>query len=115
MTSKKPIVVSVLIIALGISWLLNTLHIIPGVDWVWTLSLGISGVLVVAVGGLNKLSFVVGPFLVIASILSVLRQTGHLRADIEVPFLVIVLGVLTLLCHLLRLKSPPFLQEEPPK
>ncbi len=91
MISKKPIVVSVLIIALGIAWLLNTLHVIPGVDWVWTLGLGISGVLVVAAGGLNKLTFVVGPFLIIASVLSVLRQTGVLRADIEVPVLVILL------------------------
>ncbi len=111
MISKKPIVVSVAIIALGIAWLLNTLDVISGVDWVWTLGLAIAGVLVIAAGGLNKLTFVVGPFLIIASVLSVLRQTGVLRTDIEVPVLVIVLGFLLLLSHLLRLPMPLFVEK----
>jgi hypothetical protein len=112
--SKKPIVVSVLIIALGVSWLLNTLHVIPDVDWVWTAGIGICGVLVFVAGEFNKLTFVVGTLLLTASVLSVLRQTGRLRVDVEVPVLVIALGVLVLLSHLFGLKTPELLQEKKP-
>lgn len=110
--SKSMVIVAVLIIALGIAWLLNTLKVIAGVDWVWTCGLGITGILVLALGGLNKLSFVAGPFLIVASIFSVLRQTGKLRIDIEVPILFIVFGVLFLIALLLQLPTPSCLQDE---
>jgi len=110
--SKFSIVVPVLIIALGVAWLLNTIDVLPGVDWIWTGGLGIAGILVIAAGGVNKLTFVVGPLLVIGSIFSVLRQTGRLSLDIEVPLLVILGGVLMLLANLLGLKSPKYPQQD---
>lgn len=109
---KTGIVVSIITIAMGVAWLLNTLHFLPGVDWVWTGALGVCGLLVIAAGGLNKLTFVVGPFLIVGSILSILRQTGRLRVDIEVPVLFIVFGILLLLAHLLPLRPPGFLQQD---
>jgi hypothetical protein len=112
--SKAGIVVPTLIIALGIAWLLNTLHVLPGVDWMWTGGLGVCGILVVAIGGINKLSAVVGPFLLVGSVLSVLRQTGRLSVDIEMPVLFIVFGVLLLLAYLLPLPMPEFLQRAEP-
>src|SRR5215207_1365823 len=99
-TNKMPIVIAVVVIALGVAWLLNTLHVIASVDWIWTLGLAVAGILVVALGERSKLTFVIGPFLIISSVFSILRQTGRLRIDLELPILFIVLGVLLLIVHL---------------
>jgi hypothetical protein len=106
------VILAVLVIALGIAWLLNTLGVIPGVDWLWTGGLGVAGILVMAANGINKFSFVIGLFLLVSSVFSVLRQTGRLRADIEIPVLFIIFGVLMLLSLLLPLATPEFLREE---
>ena len=63
-----------------------------------------------AAGGVNRYSFVVGVFLIAASILSILRQTGQLDVNIEVPVLVIVLGGLMVIGHLLRLPMPKWME-----
>jgi hypothetical protein len=106
------IIVAVLVIALGIGWLLNTLGVIPGVDWLWTGGLGVAGILVMAANGINKFTFVIGSFLLVSSVFSVLRQTGRLHANIEMPVLFIILGVLLLVSLLLPLAPPEFLREE---
>jgi hypothetical protein len=95
--------VSLLVIAVGAAWLLNTMNVIPGVNWVWTVGLAASGVLLLMLGGINKLTVVVGPFLMVASVLSLLRQRGTIHMDQEVPYLVIALGVLLLLSSLSNL------------
>ncbi|MFN2542759.1 MAG: hypothetical protein ABR514_11430 [Chthoniobacterales bacterium] len=110
--TKSMIILAMLVIALGIAWLLNTLGVIPGVDWLWTGGLGVAGILVLAASGVNKFSFVIGAFLMVSSIFSVLRQTGRLREDIEIPVLFIIFGVLLLLSLLLPLPTPPFLRED---
>ena len=110
-TSKTPVIISVLVIALGTAWLLNTLHVIESVDWIWTLGLAVAGILVIALGERSKLTFVIGPFLVISSIFSVLRQTGRLRVDLELPILFIVLGVLLLLAQIVPGNKPASSEE----
>jgi hypothetical protein len=110
--TKSMIILAVLIIALGIAWLLNTLDVIPGVDWLWTGGLGVAGILVMAANGINKSTFVIGPFLLVSSVLSILRQTGRLRSNIEMPVLFIIFGMLLLLSLLLPLATPQFLREE---
>jgi hypothetical protein len=112
MSSGKRFVVPILVILLGVTWLLNVLKIIPGVDWMWTVGLATVGILTLAVGGINKLSIVVGPFFMVASVCSVLRQTGRLEIDREVPILTIVLGCLLLLVQLLKLPLPDILKSE---
>jgi hypothetical protein len=57
-------------------------------------------------GGINRLTVVIGPFLLAASVCSVLRQTQRLPVDQEVPILTIILGVLWLLACLLRVPLP---------
>jgi hypothetical protein len=42
---------------------------------------------------------VVGPFFILASCLSLLRQTGRLRLDVEIPVLVIAIGILLLVAR----------------
>ncbi len=100
---KSSIAISLLIIALGIAWLLNSMHVIPGVDWIWVVGLGVSGLLLLAVGGMERFNFVTGITLMVASILSVLRQTGQLTTNIEAPVLFTTVGVLMLLAYLLKI------------
>jgi hypothetical protein len=106
----KKLAVPLLTILVGVTWLLNVLEILPGVDWMWTVGLAAAGILTVAIGGLNKVSIVTGPFLVVASVCSLLRQTGRLMVDHEIPILVIVLGILMLISQLSNLPVPEALR-----
>jgi hypothetical protein len=110
----KKLAVPILIIVVGVTWLLNVLNLMPGVDWMWTIGLAAVGLLTLAVGGLNKLTVVIGPLLLAASATSLLRQTGRLDLDREIPILIIVLGALMLAAQLSRLPVPELLQPEPP-
>lgn len=110
--SKKAIAAPLLIVAVGIGWLLNVWGLLPAVDWVWTLLLALAGLLSFLLCGFNKLTFVVGPFLLVASLFSVLRQMGRLSLNEEVPYLVILLGVLWLAGEFLRLPNPEWMKDE---
>jgi hypothetical protein len=114
MSMKSPITVPILIITVGVGWLLTVLNVLPGVNWVWLLALGAVGSLVLLLGGLNKLTIVVGPFLILATLFSLLRQTGRISMDIEVPLLVISAGVLMLVARQAPI-PPPRWMSEPPK
>jgi hypothetical protein len=116
MTSKSraSLVIPVLIIVVGVGWLLTAQGFAPGVNWLWTLGLGVVGVLTFVVGGFDKVSVVVGPFFLLASLLSVLRQTGQLSVDSEVPVLVISIGVFSLLAQLPAIPKPVWFVERPP-
>lgn len=113
--SKGPLALSILIIAVGVGWLLTVQGYGPGIDWLWIVSLGVVGVLTfILSGGLDKASVVIGPFFLIASILSLLRQTGRLRFDTEIPILVIVLGVLLLIAQSRYILVPRWIDRNPP-
>ena len=103
---NKKLIAPILTIIVGLTGLLNTLNIIPEVDWAWSIGLATVGILSVAIGGFNKVSIVTGPFLIIASVFSVMRQTGRINIDLEGPILVIVLGVLMLISQLSKLQLP---------
>ena len=109
---NKKLVAPILTILVGVTWLLNTLNIIPGVDWVWSIGLAAAGILSIAISGLNKVSIIAGPFLVIASAFSVMRQTGRISIDIEIPILIMVLGILMLISQLSKLQVPGILKNE---
>ena len=98
-TDKKTLILPVLLITVGVGWLLTTLGIAPGIDWVWTLGIAIVGFLAFVVGGFDKVTFVTGTFFIITSCLSVLRQTERITIDVEVPILVIVAGLLLLIAR----------------
>ncbi len=109
---KSAVVVPAIMVAVGIGWLLTNHDVIPGVNWIWVLGLAVAGILTLAMGGLDKVTVVVGPFLIACTFLSILRQTGRISADTEVPTLLIVAGVLMLAAHLLPLPAPTWLGEE---
>jgi hypothetical protein len=102
----QSMIISLLVIAIGTAWLLNSMNIIPGVNWVWTIGLAAAGVLIIGLGGFNKLTVVVGPFLIVAAALSLMRQRGTLPVNRELPVLIIALGILMLFSQLSRLPSP---------
>ncbi len=77
-------------------------------DWIWTVGLAAVGILTLAISGINGLSAVIGPFFMAASVCSILRQTGRLEIDQEIPLLTIVLGCLLLLVQILKLPLPEF-------
>jgi hypothetical protein len=108
--SKGPLVLSILIIALGIGDLLTAKGFFPGIDWAWTLGLAVVGVMTfVLSGGIDKVSVVVGTFLIVSSILSVLRQTDQISENVEVPLLVIAIGVLIFIAQLGVVPAPRWL------
>jgi hypothetical protein len=109
-SSKAPVIVSVLIMVAGLGWLLNSFHLLGGVDWIWTLGLAALG-LTIVVADRNKVSVVVGPFLVVGAGCAFLRQTGRLAVEHEVPILVIVFGALLLVSHLLPVPLPRYLRD----
>lgn len=107
---KGPLMLSILIITVGTGWLLTVRGFGPGVNWVWTLGLGACGIgAFVVSGGIDKVSIVAGPFLLIGSLLSILRQTDSLALDTEVPLLVITMGVLSLIAQSPRVPAPKWL------
>lgn len=110
-TDKSTLLPPVLLIVVGVGWLLTVLEITPGIDWVWTLGLAAVGLLTFIVGGFDKVTIVVGPFFIITSLLSVLRQTGRLPFDIEVPVLVILAGALLLVARASFVPSPKWLTQ----
>jgi hypothetical protein len=114
-SSRAPLVIPVLIIVVGVGWLLTAQGFGPGINWVWTLGLGVIGILTFVVSkGCDKVSVVIGPFFLLASLLSVLRQTGQLSLDIEVPVLVISIGALLLVAQLPAIPKPDWFVALPP-
>lgn len=112
--SKKPLILGILIITVGVGWLLTAQGLVPGLDWIWTLGLGVIGVLAFVIsGGVDKASVVIGPFFLIGSLLSILRQTDRLALNTEVPLLVIVIGVLVVIAQMSAIPEPKWY--EPPR
>lgn len=111
---RAPLVIPILIIVVGVGWLLTAQGFGPGINWVWTLGLGTIGILTFLTSkGFDKVSVVIGPFFLLASLLSVLRQSGRLSLDIEIPVLVISIGILLLLAQLPAIPKPGWFVAQP--
>jgi len=108
-SDRKTLILPLLIIGIGTGWLLTTLGIVPGINWIWTLGLAVVGILSFAVSGIDKSTVLIGPFFIIASCLSVLRQTGRISLDVEVPILVIVIGILLLVARSKAIPLPDWM------
>ncbi len=44
MSRRAPLVIPILIMVVGVGWLLTARGFGPGVNWVWTLGLGVIGI-----------------------------------------------------------------------
>ena len=102
--SAGSLVTALLIIAVGIGWLLSAHAVVPGVNWIWVLSLGALGALTLVFGGIEKLTVVVGPFLLALALFSYLRQTGRIDVETEIPSLLIIFGLLVVAARFARWK-----------
>ena len=100
---NRKLTVPILILTVGAAWLMNTLSVVPNLDWVWTLGLAVCGILSLTIGGITKATLVLGPLLLAASVLSILHQTGRLHENHSIPILVILLGGLLLMVQLTNL------------
>jgi len=112
-TTARAIILPLLIVGVGVGWLLTNLNIIPGVNWLWTSSLAVLGLLTIFVSGIDRFSIVVGPFFLLASLASILRQTGKLNPDIEIPALAVALGLLWFAAVVLPIPAPKWMLREP--
>lgn len=108
---RTSLIFPIALIVIGGGWLLSVLGFVPEIDWVWTIGLAAVGLSAFAIGGWNKLTCVAGPFFLVASLMSVLRQTGRIESNVEVPSLVMVLGVLMLLAHHPSVPVPKWAEE----
>lgn len=114
---KSSLTAGVLMITLGLGQLLSAMGIVPEINWVWTMFLAASGILVFVLGGVNKATVVLGPFFLFGSILSILRETDKIKVNVELPMLVILIGILVLIAHHPALPVPAWLTpvKSPPK
>ena len=109
---KGSLAIAVILIAVGTCWLLSTMGVMPQINWLWTLGLGLTGGLIIGLIGVDKVTIVAGSFFVVTSILSVLRQTGRITFDVEVPILVITSGVLLIISRMPAIPKPKWLLED---
>jgi hypothetical protein len=107
--NKNFIFLAIALITIGSGWLLSSVEVMPGVDWIWTLGLIVTGIVILLLGGIDKATIVAGPFFIATGILSVLRQNDYMQINTEVPILIIVLGILILFSCLSSLPDPPWL------
>ncbi len=109
MSTAQAVALPLFLIGIGVGWLLTSLEVIPEVNWLWPGMLAACGALVLIMGGLDKFTIVFGPLLLLASVFSVLRQTDRIALNVEMPALMIVLGVLVLIAQLSPLPAPKWL------
>jgi len=111
---RSSLILGILLVGLGGGWLLSNLGFIPPVAWAWSIGLAIVAVLAVALSGFDKVSIVVGGFFLLASVLSVLRQTGTISIDVEVPSLVMAAGLLILIARSRAIPTPRWILKSEP-
>ena len=88
-----------LVLLLGVVWLLNALDILPPFNFIWTALLAGAGIGILASNGWNKAGFPWGVFFLVTAVFSVMRQSGNLKLEVELPLLVITIGLLHLINH----------------
>jgi hypothetical protein len=103
--SRLKYAVPVYIIIIGFAWLLNVYHIAPKINWVLTIGIGALGVIGFFVFALNKVTVVIGSFMIIESLCLILKQAGLLDMAGQAPILFISLGCLLLLVQVLKLPT----------
>jgi hypothetical protein len=92
----KDAALPVILILLGATWLLHTLNWLPDIHWLWVIGLAGAGVAILLLDGITKSSIVAGPLLILAGLMSFLRQSHGLGWNIEIPVMLIAAGILML-------------------
>ena len=87
-------IIPALVVGFGIIWMLDVLGKTPPLGMVWILGLAGIGVAVFASRGFNTETFPWGTFFLACAGFSLLRQLDVVDFKVELPLLVITLGVL---------------------
>lgn len=95
----KDAALPVVLIALGVAWLLNSLDWLPQVHWLWIIGLAGAGVAILVLDGITKSSVVAGPLLILAGMLSFCRQYYGLGWRFIVPIMLIAAGIFMLIAR----------------
>ena len=90
----------VVLIVLGGTWLLNSLHWLPDVEWLWIGGLASAGAAILLLDGVTKSSVVAGPLLMLAGLLAFLREYHNLGWRFIIPILLVCWGVTMLIARL---------------
>jgi len=104
----KDAALPVVLIVLGLSWLLNSLDLLPDIHWLWILGLAGAGTAILVLDGITKSSVVVGPLLILAGLLSFFRQYYGLGWRFIIPVMLIAAGIFMLFA------APPPIPDPPP-
>lgn len=108
--STLGIILGIGLMAVGAGWLLDTLDIVPKVEWLSTIGLAVAGILVLVFGGLNKATVLVGPILITASALSTLEQLDKVPEKLRWPIMACAVGFLLLVVFVLPIPTPAMLK-----
>lgn len=95
----KDAALPVTLILLGLAWLLNSLHWLPDVHWLWIIGLAGAGVAIFLLDGITKSSIVAGPMLILAGLLSFFRQYYGLGWRFIIPIMLIAAGIFMLVAR----------------
>jgi hypothetical protein len=109
--ARKTLILPLLLITVGVGWLLAAIGVTPDINWIWTLGLAGIGFTTFVVAGVDKVTVVAGSFFIVASFLSILRQTDRMSVNVEVPVLVIASGALLLIARHPRIPVPKWIIE----
>jgi len=97
------------VMVVGFISLMVALDYLPDINWVWVLTLlALAGISLA--GGINKVSFVAAGTFFAASLGSVLRQTGRVSLNVEIPVLIMFTGLLILIAMVCKLRTPSMLK-----
>jgi hypothetical protein len=95
----KDAALPIVLIVLGAAWLLNSLHWLPEVHWIWILGLMGGGFAILILDGITKSSVVAGPLLILAGLLSFFHQYYALGWRFMIPVMLISAGLLMLVAR----------------
>lgn len=99
--TRQPRAIAILLTTLSCGWLLSRLELLPGIEWAAIVAIGLLGMLTLALGSLDRQTFLTGFFLLIASMVAILRETDHLSSDLMMPGLLTSLGLLMLVSQVI--------------
>ena len=105
--SSRSAVGPIVLVVIGVLILLGQFGIMPELTTLWTVGLAACGILTFVFNGFNKSTLVVGSFLIVAAVLSVLRTNDVLEIKNEVPIVFIVLGALMLVARSATIPAAP--------
>ncbi len=111
-TTRKLMAIPIIIIVLGLAWLMMAAHWGEDIDWVQAAALALVALVSWLLSGIDKVTVVVIPWFLLASVCSLLHDTGTLDINLIVPVLTVAFGCLVLLALLLKVPRPTFMTDD---